>query len=52
MTGLTAYDNEFRNLYNLTSFPQLFILDKEKKIKAKNITPEQADSILETLLNN
>jgi len=48
----SPYDNEFRNLYNLTSFPQLFMLDKDKKIVAKNLAPEQADKILEDFLNN
>jgi len=48
----SPYDNEFRDLYNLTSFPQLFLLDKDKTIRAKNISPEQADKILENFLNN
>lgn len=47
----SPYDNEFRELYNLNSFPQLFILDKDKKIVAKNLAPEQADKILENFLN-
>lgn len=47
----SPYNNDFRDLYNLISFPQLFMLDKDKKIKAKNITPEQADDILNNLLN-
>ncbi len=47
----SPYDNEFRNHYNLTSFPQLFILDENKKIKAKSISTEQADKILENFLN-
>ncbi len=48
----SPYDNEFRKLYNLQSFPQLFLLDKEKKILAKSLSPEQADDFLERLLNN
>ena len=48
----SPYNNDFRDLYNLTSFPQLFILDKDKNIKAKNLSPEQADKILDVLLNN
>lgn len=48
----SPYNNDFRKLYNLQSFPQLFLLDKEKKILAKSISPEQADEILERFLNN
>lgn len=47
----SPYSNEFRSLYNLQSYPQLFILDKEKKIVAKRVTPEQAESIINNLLN-
>ena len=47
----SAYSNEFRSLYNLQSYPQLFVLDKEKKIVAKRVTPEQAESIINNLLN-
>ncbi len=46
----SPYSNEFRKLYNLQSYPQLFILDKEKKIVAKRITPEQAESIINNLI--
>lgn len=42
----SPYDNNFRDLYNLQSFPQLFLLDKNKKIVAKMLSPEQADDIL------
>ncbi len=52
MNCWSPYNNEFRNLYNLLSFPQLFILDKDKKIRAKNISAEQADKILDNFLNN
>jgi len=47
----SPYSNEFRSLYNLQSYPQLFVLDKEKKIIAKRVTPEQAESIINNLLN-
>jgi thiol-disulfide isomerase/thioredoxin len=47
----SPYSNEFRSLYNLQSYPQLFILDQEKKIVAKRVTPEQAESIINNLLN-
>ena len=46
----SPYSNEFRILYNLQSYPQLFILDKEKKIVAKRITPEQAENIINSLI--
>lgn len=42
----SPYSNEFRTLYNLQSYPQLFVLDQEKKIIAKRVTPEQAESII------
>jgi len=47
----SPYSNEFRTLYNLQSYPQLFVLDKDKKIVAKRVTPEQAESIINNLLN-
>ncbi|MEN8229438.1 MAG: thioredoxin-like domain-containing protein [Bacteroidota bacterium] len=46
----SPYSNEFRRLYNLQSYPQLFLLDKDKKIVAKRITPEQAESIINNLI--
>ena len=46
----SPYSNEFRKLYNLESFPQLFILDRNKKIVAKRITPEQAEKIINNLI--
>jgi thiol-disulfide isomerase/thioredoxin len=48
----SPYNNEFRKLYNLQSFPQLFLLDKDKKIVAKQLTPEQVDDILNRFLNS
>ncbi len=46
----SPYSNEFRILYNLQSYPQLLILDKDKKIVAKKITPEQAENIINNLI--
>ncbi len=46
----SPYSNEFRSLYNLQSYPQLFILDHDKKIIAKRITPEQAEQIINNLI--
>ena len=46
----SPYSNEFRKIYNLQSYPQLFILDEQKKIIAKRVSPEQAESILNNLI--
>jgi thiol-disulfide isomerase/thioredoxin len=46
----SPYSNDFRRLYNLQSYPQLMILDREKKIVAKRITPEQAEQIINNLI--
>jgi len=48
----SPYSNEFRLLYNLQSYPQLFVLDREKKIIAKKVTPEQAGQIIDNLIAN
>jgi len=45
----SPYSNEFRTLYNLQSYPQLFVLDRDKKIVAKRVTPEQAEQIINNL---
>jgi thiol-disulfide isomerase/thioredoxin len=46
----SPYSNEFRDIYNLQSYPQLFIFDRDKKIVAKRITPEQAEKIINNLI--
>ncbi len=46
----SPYSNDFRKIYNLQSYPQLFILDKDKKIVAKRVTPEQAENIIQNLI--
>lgn len=46
----SPYSNDFRVSYNLQSYPQLFILDQNKKIVAKRITPEQAEKIINNLI--
>jgi len=48
----SPFSNDFRKLYNLNSFPKLFLLDKEKILIAKDIAPEQAGQILERLIND
>ena len=46
----SPYSNDFRAIYNLQSYPQLFIFDRDKKIVAKRITPEQAEKIINNLI--
>ena len=46
------YDFTFKNIYDISSTPQLFLLDEDKKIIAKKIAPEQAEKIIESLLEN
>jgi len=46
----SPYSNEFRKLYNLQSYPQLFVLDRDKTIVAKRVTPEQAEQIINNLI--
>ncbi|MFH0759409.1 MAG: thioredoxin-like domain-containing protein [Bacteroidota bacterium] len=46
----SPYSNDFRKLYNLQSYPQLFVLDRDKKIVAKRVTPEQAEQIINNLV--
>ncbi len=48
----SPYNNDFRKEYNLQSFPQLFLLDENKKILAKRLTPEQAEEIIDNLTEN
>ena len=48
----SPYSNEFRQVFNLQSYPQLFIMDRDKKIVAKRITPEQAEKIINNLIAN
>jgi thiol-disulfide isomerase/thioredoxin len=44
------YDFEFKKIYDIVTTPALFILDRDKKIIAKKITPEQAKEIILALL--
>ena len=44
------YDFEFKKVYDIVTTPALFILDSDKKILAKRITPEQAEEIINSLL--
>jgi thiol-disulfide isomerase/thioredoxin len=42
-SGIPGYSQ----LYDVQSFPTLYLLDKEKRIIAKKVTPEQVDEILQ-----
>ena len=42
-SGLPGYSQ----LYDVQSFPTLYLLDKDKRIIAKKVTPEQVDEILQ-----
>ena len=44
------YDFEFKKIYDIATTPALFVLDKDKKILAKRISPEQAEQIINSLL--
>ncbi|HEC44598.1 MAG TPA: DUF5106 domain-containing protein [Bacteroides sp.] len=46
------YDFTYKNIYDIPSTPQLFVIDENRKIVAKRISPEQAESIIESLLKN
>jgi thiol-disulfide isomerase/thioredoxin len=46
----SPYSNDFRITYNLQSYPQLFLFDRQKKIIAKRVTPEQAEKIINNLI--
>jgi len=48
----SPYSNDFRKTYNLQSYPQLFVLDRDKLIVAKRLTPEQAEQIINNLIEN
>lgn len=41
----------YSQLYNVVTFPTLYLLDKDKKIIAKFVTPEQVDKILKLRSN-
>jgi thiol-disulfide isomerase/thioredoxin len=40
------YDYKFKELYDVTTTPTIYILDKDKKIIAKRIGPEQCEEII------
>lgn len=44
------YDFSFKDVYDVSSTPSLFVLDKDKKIVAKKITPDQAEKIINSMI--
>ncbi|MEZ7886571.1 MAG: DUF5106 domain-containing protein [Flavobacteriales bacterium] len=51
--GTTTLNSlNFRAMYNITSTPQIYLLDKNKEIIAKQLNSEQLEGMLENLLNN
>ena len=42
----------FKQLYDVTQTPTLFLLDKDKRIIAKKLTLEQLNDMLQTKINN
>jgi thiol-disulfide isomerase/thioredoxin len=46
------YDFTYKNIYDIITTPQLFVLNEDKEIVAKRIAPEQAEKIIETMLAN
>ncbi|KPL16142.1 MAG: hypothetical protein AMS26_05785 [Bacteroides sp. SM23_62] len=46
------YDFTYKNIYDIMTTPQLFVLNEDKEIVAKRIDPEQAEKIIESLLAN
>ena len=45
------YDFTFKTVYDIATTPALFLLNKDKKILAKKITPEQVEQIINSLLS-
>ena len=42
------YDFSYKEKFNIVSSNVLYLLDKDKKILAKQISPEQAEKIIES----
>lgn len=45
------YSYDFKLIYDITSTPQIFLLDENKKIIAKKISPAQVEEIINSLSN-
>jgi thiol-disulfide isomerase/thioredoxin len=46
------YDFGYKTIYDILSTPQLYVLDEDKTIIAKRIGPEQAEKIIESILES
>lgn len=46
------HQSRYKILYNINSTPQIFILDKDKKILVKRIGSEQLEEVMENILKN
>ena len=46
------HQSKYKILYNINSTPQIFILDKDKKILIKRIASEQLDEVMQNILDN
>jgi thiol-disulfide isomerase/thioredoxin len=46
------YSYNFKLVYDIVSTPQIYVLDENKKIIAKKISPEQVEEIISTLTKN
>ena len=42
----------YKQLYDITQTPTLYLLDKEKRIIAKKLTPQQLDELIDTKIKN
>jgi thiol-disulfide isomerase/thioredoxin len=42
----------YKQLYDVTQTPTLYLLDKEKRIIGKKLTPQQLDELLQTKIKN
>lgn len=49
---LSKKQPSFKQLYNVIQTPTLYLLDKDKKIIAKQLTLEQIDEVLQTKIKN
>ena len=50
MNAWNPYDYDYKVKYDIESTPQIFVLDKDKKIQAKKIGPEQVEEIIDMLI--
>ncbi len=51
LNGMTSATEDFRELYNIKSYPETYLLDRQKKIIAKEISIAQIKELIERLDN-